>query len=46
VNIKRVDWCSPRPLTVGSQLAFVAAFLGRRIAYTYEVDEHNQASGS
>jgi hypothetical protein len=39
-NIKAVEWRSPRPLTVGSRLAFVAAFLGRRLAYTYEVREH------
>lgn len=38
-NIKQVEWQSPRPLRVGSQLAFVAQFLGRRIAYTYEVKE-------
>src|SRR5581483_712535 len=35
-----VEWRSPRPVGVGSQIAFVAAFLGRRIAYTYEVREH------
>lgn len=39
-NIKSVEWRSPRPVGVGSQIAFVAAFLGRRIAYTYEVREH------
>jgi uncharacterized membrane protein len=39
-NIKTVEWRSPRPLTVGSRIAFVAMFLGRRIAYTYEVREH------
>ena len=39
-NIKRIEWRSPRPLAVGSQIAFVAAFLSRRIAYTYEVREH------
>lgn len=36
-NIKLVEWESPRPLAVGSRLAFVAQFLGRRLAYTYEV---------
>jgi hypothetical protein len=39
-NIETVQWRSPRPLAVGSRIAFVAAFLGRRIAYTYEVREH------
>ena len=39
-NIKSIEWRSPRPLAVGSQIAFVAAFLGRRIGYTYEVREH------
>ena len=39
-NIKSVEWKSPRPLEVGSRLAFVARFLGRTIAYTYEVKEH------
>ena len=38
-NIRTVEWKSPRPLTVGSRLAFVAQFLGRRLAYTYEVKE-------
>jgi uncharacterized membrane protein len=38
-NIKRVEWKTERPLQVGSKLAFVAQFLGRTIAYTYEVTE-------
>ena len=38
-NIKAVDWRSPKPLTEGSRVGFVAAFLGRRLAYTYEVKE-------
>lgn len=38
-NIKAVEWRSPKPATVGSRIAFVAQFLGRRLAYTYEVRE-------
>ncbi len=38
-NIKDVQWESPRPLAVGSRIAFVAEFLGRRLRYTYEVTE-------
>jgi polyketide cyclase/dehydrase/lipid transport protein len=38
-NIESVEWETPPPLTVGSRLAFVARFLGRRLAYTYEVRE-------
>jgi hypothetical protein len=38
-NIKAVEWESPRPVGVGSRIAFVARFLGRRLAYTYEVKE-------
>ena len=38
-NIKAVEWKSAKPLSVGSRIAFVAEFLGRRIAYTYTVKE-------
>jgi uncharacterized membrane protein len=38
-NIKAVDWRSPKPAAVGSRIDFVAQFLGRRLAYTYEVME-------
>ena len=39
-NIKRVEWLTERPLQVGTRLAFAAEFLGRRMAYTYEVVAH------
>jgi hypothetical protein len=35
VNIKSVEWVTPRPAQVGSRIAF----LGRRLAYTYEIVE-------
>jgi len=39
VNIKAVEWKSSPPLAVGTKVAFVAQFLGRRLAYTYELTE-------
>ncbi len=39
VNIEAVTWRTPPPMAEGSELEFVARFLGRRLAYTYEVVE-------
>ena len=38
-NIASAEWRSAPPLELGSQFAFVASFLGRRLEYTYEVRE-------
>ena len=39
VNIKSVEWKTEPPIRVGSKLAFTATFMGRQLAYTYEVVE-------
>src|SRR5581483_1352840 len=39
VNIKEARWETPPPLRVGSRVAFVAHFLGRRLDYTYEITD-------
>ena len=39
VNIRSVQWRTPPPVAVGSRMDFVAHFLGRRLAYTYEVTD-------
>jgi hypothetical protein len=39
VNIRSVEWKTEPPVRVGSRIAFVARFLGRRLEYTYEVVE-------
>ena len=39
-NIRSVEWETSPPLAVGTRLSFVAQFLGRELAYTYEVRDH------
>jgi len=39
-NIKSVEWKTEPPLAVGSEVAFTAQFMGRRLAYTYKVTDY------
>jgi uncharacterized membrane protein len=39
VNIHSAEWQTPKPLSIGSRIAFKAKFLGRELAYVYEIVE-------
>jgi len=43
-NISEVVWKTAPPLQVGSEVAFVARFLGRTLRYTYNVVEYTPTS--
>lgn len=42
VNIHSAEWQTQKPLAIGSRIAFKAQFLGRHLAYVYEIEEFRQ----
>lgn len=39
INIDSSEWQTPKPLAIGSKIAFKAQFIGRELAYVYEIVE-------
>jgi hypothetical protein len=40
MNIKSAEWQTVKPLMLGSKIAFIAEFLGRRLEYVYEIVDY------
>lgn len=40
VNIDSAEWLTEKPLKLGTKIAFKAKFLGRELAYIYEIIEY------
>lgn len=40
VNIQSAEWQTPKPLRIGSKIAFKAAFLGKELSYVYQIVEY------